>query len=208
VPIDTEKNLVKTGGNPEAVFLQGMMGRAIANSSDVQIFLGYVEGTPYFAVDVTGKDVPLKDLGEFVDLRQVGPLLFASRGLAAGLCARHDLLAPPASNICGVCGATTKVTRGGHVRHVHQRATARREHLPADRPGGDHAGPRMAIKCAAGPRPAFPGAACIRRWRASSSRARASRTPWRASVYEEVAGASVKRRALPLVAALAVSRRR
>jgi hypothetical protein len=32
---------------------------------------------PYFAVDVTGKDVPLKDLGEFVDLRQVGPLLFA-----------------------------------------------------------------------------------------------------------------------------------
>ena len=34
VPIDTEKNLVKTGGNPEAVFLQGMMGRAIANAAD------------------------------------------------------------------------------------------------------------------------------------------------------------------------------
>ena len=27
VPIDSEKNLVKTGGNPEAVFLQGMMAR-------------------------------------------------------------------------------------------------------------------------------------------------------------------------------------
>jgi len=31
VPIDTEKNLVKTGGNPEAVFLQGMMARAVVN---------------------------------------------------------------------------------------------------------------------------------------------------------------------------------
>src|SRR5512143_983766 len=46
VPIDTEKNLVKTGGTPEAVFLQGMMGRAIANAADTQVFLGYVEGTP------------------------------------------------------------------------------------------------------------------------------------------------------------------
>jgi len=27
-----------------------------------------------------GKDVPLKDLGEFVDLRQVGALLFAREG--------------------------------------------------------------------------------------------------------------------------------
>ena len=115
VPIDTEKNLVKTGGNPEAVFLQGMMGRAVANSSDVQIFLGYVEGTPYFAVDVTGKDVPLKDLGEFVDLRQVGALLFALEGsilaYARGMTYWHRR-----HRYCGVCGATTKVTRGGHVR--------------------------------------------------------------------------------------------
>ena len=67
------------GGNPEAVFLQGMMARAVANQADHHICLGYVEGTPYFAVDVTGKDVPLKDMGEFVDLRQVGALLFAFR---------------------------------------------------------------------------------------------------------------------------------
>ena len=83
VPIDSEKNLVKTGGNPEAVFLQGMMARAVASAADTQIFLGYVEGTPYFAVDVTGKDTPLGELGEFVDLRQVGPLLFAREGYEA-----------------------------------------------------------------------------------------------------------------------------
>src|SRR5260221_7442041 len=84
VPIDSEKNLVKTGGNPEAVFLQGMMARAVANAADHQIFLGYVEGTPYFAVDVTGKDGPLKGLGEFVDLRQVGaPSVARERSIPA-----------------------------------------------------------------------------------------------------------------------------
>src|SRR5476649_1998059 len=66
VPIDSEKNLVKSGSNPEAVFLQGMMARAVADAADHSIFLGYVEGTPYFAVDVTGKQTPLATLGDFV----------------------------------------------------------------------------------------------------------------------------------------------
>ena len=57
VPIDSERNLVNKGsGNPEPVFLQGMMARAVAGAADHHIFLGYVEGTPYFAVDVTGKE--------------------------------------------------------------------------------------------------------------------------------------------------------
>src|SRR5262245_19622702 len=59
VPIDSERNLVaKGGGNPEPVFLQGMLARAVATSAENQIFLGYVDGTPYFAVDVTGKETP------------------------------------------------------------------------------------------------------------------------------------------------------
>src|SRR5258708_818388 len=132
VPIDTEKNLVKTGGNPEAVFLHGMMGRAIANTADTQIFLGYVEGTPYFAADVTGKDVPLKDLGEFVDLRQVGALLFAREGsilaYARGMTYWHRR-----HRYCGVCGATTKVIRGGHVRHC-TNENCKTEHFPRTDP--------------------------------------------------------------------------
>ena len=80
VPIDMERNLVNKGsGNPEAVFLQGMMARAIVASADHHIFLGYVDGTPYFAVDVTGKETPLAEMGEFVDLRQVGALLFGRK---------------------------------------------------------------------------------------------------------------------------------
>ena len=72
------------------------MARAVVGAADHQIFLGYVDGTPYFAVDVTGKDTPLAELGEFVDLRQVGALLFAQGRLDPGLRARHDLLASPA----------------------------------------------------------------------------------------------------------------
>ena len=132
VPIDTEKNLVKTGGNPEAVFLQGMMGRAIANAADTQVFLGYVEGTPYFAVDVTGKDVPLKELGEFVDLRQVGALLFAREGsilaYARGMTYWHRR-----HRYCGVCGASTKVVRGGHVRQC-TNESCKTEHFPRTDP--------------------------------------------------------------------------
>ena len=132
VPIDSEKNLVKAGGAPEAVFLQGVMARAIASASDTQIFLGYVEGTPYFAVDVTGKDVPLKEVGEFVDLRQVGALLFAREGsilaYARGMTYWHRR-----HRYCGVCGATTKAIRGGHVRQC-TNENCKSEHFPRTDP--------------------------------------------------------------------------
>lgn len=132
VPIDTEKNLVKAGGIPEAVFLQGMMARAIANGAEHQIFLGYVEGTPYFAVDVTGRDVPLADLGEFVDLRQVGALLFAREGsilaYARGMTYWHRR-----HRFCGVCGTSTRVSKGGHVR-ICTNDSCKTEHFPRTDP--------------------------------------------------------------------------
>jgi NAD+ diphosphatase len=153
VPIDTEKNLVKSGGNPEAVFLQGMMARAVVNQADHPIFLGYVEGTPYFAVDVTGKDVPLKELGEFVDLRQVGALLFAREGsilaYARGMTYWHRR-----HRYCGMCGATTKVTRGGHVRRC-TNESCKTEHFPRTDPAVImlvHCGD----KCLLGRSPHFP----------------------------------------------------
>jgi NAD+ diphosphatase len=97
----------KGSGNPEPVFLQGMMARAVVGAADHQIFLGYVEGTPYFAVDVTGKETPLGELGEFVDLRQVGALLFAREGsilaYARGMTYWHRR-----HRYCGVCGASTR----------------------------------------------------------------------------------------------------
>jgi NAD+ diphosphatase len=116
VPIDMERNLVAKGsGNPEAVFLQGMMARAIVANADHHIFLGYIEGTPYFAVDVTGKETPLAEMGEFVDLRQVGALLFGREGSILAY-ARAMTYWHRRHRFCGVCGSPSRVTRGGHVR--------------------------------------------------------------------------------------------
>jgi NAD+ diphosphatase len=116
VPIDTERNLVKTGGDPEPVFLQGMMARAVVSSSETKIFLGYVEGTPYFAVD----------------LRQVGALLFAREGsilaYARGMTYWHRR-----HRFCGVCGSPTRITRGGHVRMC-TNESCKTEHFPRTDP--------------------------------------------------------------------------
>jgi NAD+ diphosphatase len=133
VPIDTERNLVsKGGGTPEPIFLQGMMARAVVGSADHSIFLGYVDGTPYFAVDVSGKETPLGEMGEFVDLRQVGALLFAKEGsilaYARGMTYWHKR-----HRYCGVCGASTKVTRGGHVRMC-TNESCKTEHFPRTDP--------------------------------------------------------------------------
>jgi NAD+ diphosphatase len=133
VPIDTERNLVsKAGGNPEAVFLQGMMARAVVSATEDRIFLGYVEGTPYFAVDVSGKETPLAELGEFVDLRQVGALLFAREGsilaYARGMTYWHRR-----HRFCGVCGTPTKAIRAGHVR-VCTNESCKTEHFPRTDP--------------------------------------------------------------------------
>jgi len=133
VPIDSEKNFVsKGGGNPEAVFLQGMMARAVISVAEHHIFLGYVEGTPYFAVDVTGKETPLGEMGEFVDLRQVGSLLFAREGsilaYARGMTYWHRR-----HRYCGLCGAPTRVIRAGHVR-LCTNENCRTEHFPRTDP--------------------------------------------------------------------------
>lgn len=133
VPIDSERNLVNKGsGNPEPVFLQGMMARAVIGTAEHHIFLGYVEGTPYFAVDVTGKETPLGEMGEFVDLRQIGALLFAREGsilaYARGMTYWHRR-----HRFCGVCGSPTRVTRGGHVRICTNEA-CKTEHFPRTDP--------------------------------------------------------------------------
>jgi NAD+ diphosphatase len=131
-PVDTEKNLVRRAGKPEAVFLSGMMARAIASSGAPTIFLGYVEGTPYFALDVTGMDAPIGELGEFTDLRQVGPLLFAREGsilaYARGMTYWHRR-----HKFCGVCGSPTKISKAGHERLCTNEA-CKAQHFPRTDP--------------------------------------------------------------------------
>ena len=154
VPIDTEKNLVKTGGNPEAVFLQGMMAprrrqrRRPSRSSWAMSRARRI--SPSTSPARTRR---WTELGEFVDLRQVGALAVRARRLDPGLCPRHDLLASPAPLLRRV-----RRQHQGDARrprpHLHQRELQDRA-FPAHRSGGDHAGPSRR-QVPAGPRQAFP----------------------------------------------------
>jgi NAD+ diphosphatase len=115
IPVDTEKNLIRREDQPRPVFLAGLMARSLLNGGALPIFLGTLEETPYFALDVTGFSLAEQNLGEFVDLRQVGPLLFAQEGsllaYARGMTYWHRR-----HRYCGVCGSPTSVTKAGHER--------------------------------------------------------------------------------------------
>jgi NAD+ diphosphatase len=84
------------------------------------LFLGIEEDTSYFALDLTHLDDPtqlpgLSTLGEFAELRDVGPLLPQSDGAllayARGLIHWHRT-----HGFCPRCGAPTVSRHGGHVR--------------------------------------------------------------------------------------------
>ncbi|QQS11156.1 MAG: NAD(+) diphosphatase [Rhodospirillales bacterium] len=132
VPVDNERNLVDKQGQPRPVFLQGMMARALIRGGAQTVFLGHVEDETYFALDVTGFDMPQEGLGEFVDLRQVGPLLFAREGSILAY-ARAMTYWHRRHKFCGVCGGETKVGKAGHERTCVNEA-CKAQHFPRTDP--------------------------------------------------------------------------
>src|SRR4029078_5217025 len=80
IPVDSERNLIRRGEQVEPVFLNGMMARVLVQGGALPIFLGTMDEVSYFALDVTGFDLGERNMGEFLDLRQVGALLFAREG--------------------------------------------------------------------------------------------------------------------------------
>lgn len=128
------KNLVIEGDRPQAAFLNA----AVLNGQTASaVFLGELAGTPYFAVDFSALDedalTPMVNgSGTFVDLRSIGALLDRQQGAllayARGLCHWHSR-----HGFCGVCGAPTKSTAGGHVR-VCTNPSCATEHFPRTDP--------------------------------------------------------------------------
>lgn len=103
-----------------AVFLPAGAGPHGADWGIEPVFLGLIDGTPLFAVDLSAQDAPeehpaLAGLGRFEDLRSVGPLMEATE---AGLCAyaRGILWWNARHRFCGVCGSPAASAEGGHVR--------------------------------------------------------------------------------------------
>lgn len=114
------RNLVVSGDIPRAAFLSVEAARPWFDGGGTVAVLGEAEGSLHLAVDVSHWDEDearrrATDVGEWMDLRRVGPLLSRTEGTllayARGLMwwhARH--------RHCGVCGAPTESIEAGHVR--------------------------------------------------------------------------------------------
>ncbi len=80
------------------------------------VFLGLAsDGTPCFACDLSSLDEPPDLGGDWLDLREIGPLLPAEdaglMGYARGVLGWHRR-----HGFCPVCGAATVSRQGGHLR--------------------------------------------------------------------------------------------
>jgi NAD+ diphosphatase len=128
------RNLVLPGESPAARFIEP---DRLAHLDGPRIYLGDLEGTPYFALDVSAldeTDLPrhVDAAASFVDLRSIGPALPREQGgllaYARGLAwwhARH--------RHCGVCGAPTAPEAAGHVLKC-TNAACGAEHFPRSDP--------------------------------------------------------------------------
>ncbi|MGH7042502.1 MAG: NAD(+) diphosphatase [Acetobacteraceae bacterium] len=123
VPLWRNRNLV-TGmeeARPEAVYVAAEAALPLRQDPERPwVFLGLLDQTAVFAIDLSGAEDPLPLLpglpGGFVDLRSVGwgvanpeaAVLAHARGLLHWR-ARH--------RFCGVCGAPCEPQSAGHVMH-------------------------------------------------------------------------------------------
>ena len=118
VCLHNDRNLTTSGiAQAKAVYIERGNADGLLDAASETIFLGLKNATPYFAVDLSDcneTDLDTGD-GEFIDLRQVGPLLEA--GEASLLAYARALVYWHAHNhYCGVCGNPTASGQGGHTR--------------------------------------------------------------------------------------------
>ncbi len=116
VPVWRVRNLVRRAERPEPVTLTVEQARELLRDGMEPMFLGQVETSAYFAIDLPHEDEPaVADEAAFDDLRAVGPLLGRHDGAVLAYAralaqwhARHQY--------CGACGAKTEARDAGHVR--------------------------------------------------------------------------------------------
>ncbi len=139
LPIWRTRNLLRKRDDlshqPTARFCVGASARRVAALGAEIVFLGLEGARPYFAADVSALEEEsaseLVEEGEFLDLRQVGPLLprpeAALLAYARGICHWHRR-----HLYCGRCGAPTRAGLGGHERHCKNPRCAAKSHPRID----------------------------------------------------------------------------
>ena len=114
VAIWRSRSLVIEGEVPQSVMLPATA--PLVDQASQVVFLGMLNNVPHFAIDVSDhEDPPLKEHGEFLDLRQVGPRMPPMEGGLVAY-ARAMMTWHQRHRYCGACGASTRVKDAGHVR--------------------------------------------------------------------------------------------
>jgi NAD+ diphosphatase len=138
VPVWQSRHLVlRSEGDVAALFPHYDAGTDWPHAGESVFFLGLLEDTAYFAIDLSHLHDPmavpaLAGQGEFVELREVGPLL--PRDDAALLAyARAMVHWHQTHRYCGRCGAPTTSRHGGHVRQC-TAADCLTDHFPRTDP--------------------------------------------------------------------------
>ena len=136
LPIWRDQNMVLAGEPPSAVFLKGSDADAVIEAASTVIFLGLEDGVSYYAADLSKHDdtskLPLPDGAKFEDLRRLATNIDAAE---AGYLAYARALGHWHRNheFCGVCGAVTRSSKGGHERTCTNEACGR-SHFPRTDP--------------------------------------------------------------------------
>ena len=136
VPVWRDKSLVVAGDTPQAVLVSGAEARALVDIASDLVMLGTDGEASYFAVDVSESDRPalaaLIGEADFVDLREIGPLMEASQGAMLAY-ARGMIHWHRNHHFCGRCGGPTESRQAGHLRPCADPACGR-EHYPRTDP--------------------------------------------------------------------------
>jgi NAD+ diphosphatase len=136
LPIWRDQSLVRTGDQPQAVFLEADAARAMCEAGSCTIFLGLDQGAAYYAVDVSHHEDPtqlaLPAETMFEDLRKLASNIDQ---VEAGKLAYGRALTHWHRNhrFCGACGAATLANKGGHERVCTNDACGR-HHFPRTDP--------------------------------------------------------------------------
>ena len=136
LPVWRDRSLVLHGDAASAVMVTGAdVPGAVELASEV-VLLGVDGDVAYFAADLSHHETPsagfLNGGAQFMDLREIGPLVEAKEGamlaLARGLMYWHRN-----HRFCGVCGNPTASRSAGFVRKCTNEACGR-EHYPRTDP--------------------------------------------------------------------------
>ncbi|WP_235830299.1 NAD(+) diphosphatase [Algihabitans albus] len=122
VPVWRDRHLFREDGQgaASAIFLPADRAEALLASGAETSFLGLRDGVAHFALDLGHLNTPdhapaLAGLGDFADLRRIGPLLPRDEGAilahARALVHWHGR-----HRFCGLCGGATRSEQGGHLR--------------------------------------------------------------------------------------------